>query len=330
MLSEMASCHLPSTGSKKDDLIVRVTGSWVALRNWEMTEDGEPAETFAVPELPQRLADYFTKNSARPRLCKICLAQDRFILRKLTRHALTASQLASAAELDLETQTPFSRDQVHVLPIALADRSSCYAIVKDSILQPVLDAITANRCGVSQIDFETNTGPVRLANHAKVLVPQFRERWQKRLDVLCAASLLVCAGATAVHAYARNQTAISALQLEIEKLTSDAKAARQALDARAKSLAQVNALRKSIEDSEPVAGVWEELARVLPDSAYLTDFSLKGGQVSIAGFGVDAAGIVVALEQSPMFSQAAFTGPVTKAPGMDGERFEARFVVGAD
>lgn len=330
VLNEMASRHFPSTGRKNGDLIVRVTASGVTLGKAEIAESGVAQETFAAPELERRMTDLFGASIMRPRQCRVLLAKDRFILRKLSRHALPASELASAAELDLENQTPFARDQVQLLPVAAQDRSSSYAIVKSNILQPVLDAIQKNGCRVSRIDFETNDGAVQMAHFASLPVPQSWVRWKKHLVALCAASLLFGAGVTVVHAYARNQTAVFMLQHEIENLTNDAKTTRQALDAHAKSLAQVNALRKSIKDNEPVAGVWEELARVLPDSAYLTDFSVKGDQVSIAGFGVDAAGLIVALEQSHMFSQAAFTGPVTKAPGMDGERFEASFLVGAD
>lgn len=328
---DWASHKWPTKKSGKSNLIVCVTASGVTLWHADISSVRDASEIFADTELRQRIAGLLAENPGnRQWRCTIRLAPGRFILRHLSRYLLPASQLALAAELDFETSTPFARHDMKVLPIATANRSSAYAIVKNAILEPIIDGIRANGCAISALEFETESGLARLANYASDVSLRSVGRWQRRAALICATSLLVGFGGTIVHAYSRNQSAIALLQGDLDRLAADAKIARQALDSRAKTLGQINVLRKSIEDNEPASGVWEELARVLPDSAYLTDLTIKGSQVSIAGFGEDAAGLVVALEQSPLFSQATFNGPVTRVPGMDGEHFEANFSVGPD
>jgi general secretion pathway protein L len=334
VLSGLVWRHLPFLRSQNAEFIVRVTADDVCLCSAGGTQNDRQSdrqsETFPLVEIQGQLAKAFAGRSVRERECTIRLAPDRFVLRQLSLYALSASQLMSAAQLDLETHTPFDRAEVHILPIAVTGRSSGYAIVKNSILQPVLDAVRTTGGLIDGIEFETQTGLRRLASSASGMFSRPQGKWQTRAAAICASLLMIVVGATFVHASVRNQTAIVTLQLELDRLAGDSKIARQALDARTKSLAQLAALRNSIEESESVAKVWEELARVLPDSAYLTDLTVKGTEVSIAGYGVDAAHLVVSLEQSPLFSQASFTGPVTKAPGMDSERFEANFMVGAN
>ncbi len=258
----------------------------------------------------------------------IRLEAGQFVLRQLSPLALPLSRLQAAAALDLTESTPFKAGQMVALPVTGAVSTSSYAIVKNSILDPVLTAFRDNDATVAGIEFESADKELRLAHGVLHTFANNRTVWKDRLALVMVSAMAIAIGATVVHAYLRNDAAIGRLFADVETLGTGAKVARKALDQRAAAHAELNTLRRNIEDSRPVAVVWEELAKVIPDTAYLTDFSIKSGQVTMAGYAEAAAELVVALEQSQGFSKVGFLAPVIKTPGVDGERFEISLEVG--
>lgn len=64
-----------------------------------------------------------------------------------------------------------------------------------------------------------------------------------------------------------------------------------------------------------------EVTHVLPDSAWVTDFSSKGNTLTITGYAASASELIAPLEGSPLLTSPEFSAPVTKVPGQSGERF---------
>jgi general secretion pathway protein L len=65
-----------------------------------------------------------------------------------------------------------------------------------------------------------------------------------------------------------------------------------------------------------------ELARVLPDSAWLEQLQVHGGRVQLAGLTGDAAELVVALEQSPELSDVRLEWPLVPVSAESADRFD--------
>jgi general secretion pathway protein L len=63
----------------------------------------------------------------------------------------------------------------------------------------------------------------------------------------------------------------------------------------------------------------EALSRALPDTAYLTELSLQGDTLRIAGLSDDAPSLLAPLEHSGYFTNARFFAPTVRAP--DGKHF---------
>jgi general secretion pathway protein L len=285
-------------------------------------------EGFQIEELPERLAALSSNGRTWTQSGVIRLGKDRHVLRPLSRLSLPSSCLAAAAALDLSVSTPFKADQVWILPVSGAVQAASCAIVKRPILDAAIMAFRSNGIRVSGIEFETPNGVFNLAPGARHLLLQNGDVWTVRLFKASVVAIALALFATAAHVWMRNEVALAVVSKRVEALTAEAKIVRKLLDQRIKSLAELTALRNKIEDAEPVAGIWEELARVLPDSAYLTDLSVEGSEVSISGYALQAAALLVALEQSPLFSKANFTGPVVKTPGLEGEHFEISLAAG--
>lgn len=73
-----------------------------------------------------------------------------------------------------------------------------------------------------------------------------------------------------------------------------------------------------------VVQVWEELARILPDSTFLTEMEIKGDELRATGFSAAAPGLIQLLEKSSTVHAAAFSGPLVFDRAKGKEHFSLR------
>lgn len=148
-----------------------------------------------------------------------------------------------------------------------------------------------------------------------------RDRWRLGLAAALGVSLLCAAAAVAA-----DWTLGQRLRDETDALTASLAERRAALLRREHALDDPAALALDARKRATPAAVvaLEALTRALPDDAYLTDMRLKGDKVDISGVAADAAALVKHIEQSPHFSHAVFTAPITRgADNRESFRIEA-------
>ena len=291
-----------------------------------VSEDGvklswvDAAEPWALSDLAARLKGIETQRKGRTGECVLRLENGRGLVRRLSDIALPASRLRAAAFLDLESATPFHQSDAHGLTLrAPSDGGSSYAIVKRAILDPVIDSCSAAGLKIGRIDI-VNGEQVHCVSADSLR--RLTGGAGKPGRGLAPALLIIIAGAgTLAHVAVKFDAAIQQIEESAGQLADEAKAVRGAMDQRAARIAEIEGLRKNIEERKLAGVIWEELARVLPDSSFLTDLSIKDSTVSISGYSAAASSIIVALEGSDMFDQASFTAPVVKVPGNAGDRF---------
>jgi general secretion pathway protein L len=110
-----------------------------------------------------------------------------------------------------------------------------------------------------------------------------------------------------------------------------------AIDALRSSVAQVEAIRHRINSPAAESILQHEalqtgnipvvlatLTDLLPDDAYLTDFSLRQRQIVIAGRSSAASNLIPILAADPAFKNVAFDSPVTRAIGSNADLFSIR------
>jgi general secretion pathway protein L len=273
-----------------------------------------------LPDLLDRLKQLPQLRKNRHLKCALRLEDGNALIRRLSPIRLPESRLRTAALLDLEIATPFRRAQAHALSLKGCAGSS-YAIVKRSILDTVLEACAVAKLEIGRIDIVSQavTHCVSLRD-AGLLSDETRgqgKRWQRTPLIV----VVMAAVGIVAHLTVQYNTAIRQVESGLGQLTEEAKAVKSALDLRAARIAEIRALRANFEKRKLVSAIWEELARVLPDSSFLTDLVVKDSTVSISGYSAAASSIIVALEGSVMFDQASFTAPVVKVPGTTGDRF---------
>jgi general secretion pathway protein L len=293
--------------------------------NFASTGSPQQSETVALPDLENMLQLLGFNRKMTPGTITLRIEKGRAVVRKLSGTALPHSRHRAAALLDLQAFTPFRPEDVHMIilqaRIGEATAGSNYAIVKRSILDPVTEALkqAGNKAARIEVDDGERIHAVCFADQRRLL-GALGPSGSRILPFAIAAFALAAAG-TLAHRTLQYDNAARVVETSVGQLSAEAKIVRAELDKRAMRLAEIQALRKSIEERKLVSPIWEELAKVLPDSSFLTDLGIKDSNVSITGYSAAASSIIVALEGSDLFEQASFTGPVVKVPGNSGDRF---------
>jgi len=139
------------------------------------------------------------------------------------------------------------------------------------------------------------------------LAPRKR-RFYAALYGLCLLLALACLAIPVI----RQQNALDAAQARIDALSPaahEANALRQRLAIAASGQAAVAAAQASGDALEILAA----LTTALPDDTYITDFTLKSGELSFDGESGNAARLIALLAAAPKFQNPGFAAPVTRA-----------------
>ncbi|MBA3520033.1 MAG: PilN domain-containing protein [Rhizobiales bacterium] len=142
---------------------------------------------------------------------------------------------------------------------------------------------------------------------------------------------LLAMGGLVFTAFAKQHKALAALSHEVGAAQAAAEEVRRTYDSALASGQQVWTLQERRTATPTVAAMLEEVTRVLPDTAWITDFRIDGRQLTITGFAESAADLMPAVEGSDLFANAEFVSPVVRAPREDSDRFNISFqAVGFD
>lgn len=264
----------------------------------------------------------------------LALEASRYILRSLSPVRLPASRARAMATLDLAAATPFPPADTYCLILKPVARDgpvpTVYAIVKKSLIDPVLERLRSGSAPLAGIVLLSGTEPeapiwqVSSADLARLTgAPSTRQRTM----FIAAAALTAAVIGTVLHVQWTYASAQASIDERLPPLEAKARELRDELNRRAARVAEVAALRQSLSTQRPMSEVLEEISRVVPDTAYLTDLAVKNGEARMVGFSSSASSLIAPVESSPMFDGAEFTSPVVRTPGYDGERFEMKFKV---
>lgn len=279
----------------------------------------QPVVTLGETLLSLKVAEEFEDAAIR-----LILDETRYLERAISHRRLPLSALKRAAELDVLTETPFSTDEVKILVAARPDRAVYYIIRRDIVeeikgqLRLAGLSVSGIYLGAEQIEVVSGLRPSDFSDPARRSVARY-------FDYLLGLFVfLACLFAV----YQINQkTAIAAEKLDAEIHEADrrAHAARSKYDQYAKKIKQLQLLKTKQAETLQVVQAWEELSRILPDTAFLTDLVIMNETLEIAGFSETPAGLIGSIETSPLFERPQFASPVVKIPGFSGDHFLISF-----
>lgn len=255
-----------------------------------------------------------------------------FFVRRFDIPAAAAANLPRLLAADIERKTPFRLTEIvygHTLakhPTAPEKlRVSLWILRRDFVLGPVEQAGLV----FSDIAFIRPAGPRAPGEETPLIRLESKtesvDLFRSLALGLCAATILFAAvgvGATLWRQAALNDE----LEAKMQEMSARAARVRQVVDRASSESRLLSVLRNARRDRPQFADLWEETARILPDSAYVTDFRLSETKadeqaLDIVGFANSAVGLPALFNNSPLFGDASLTAPITPDPREKREGF---------
>lgn len=234
-------------------------------------------------------------------------------------------------DLDLERATPFRRVDVHtsykVVNEAINDGKAAVLqfVTKREAVDPIVADVVAAGGRVTAIDVAI--GPEQKPAGVNFIAASDAGRGSAGLlspigglSLAAAVLLLLACG----QIYFKRDAAREELRTETQQLRKEATAVRQALEQSEVAVKDLAALQAIKLRQVPLTAVLEEITRILPDTAWVTDLRIENDLVDISGLAKSGANLLPLFERSAIFGEAALTAPLTFDQREDKERFSLR------
>ena len=290
-----------------------------------------PEGTIPEPAMLAYLAS-LAGNRRSPGTIGLRLPYSACFVRRVELPAVARPDFTRLLAMDLERSTPFkSKDvlaahEVDASPAIKGLLKVRHYIVKRKTVAGLKQEIEALGFKVTRVECTQENGaaviPINfLGSNDDEARPPSRTGAATKFLGLTAAVLT----ATAAYLYVdRHEQAFQSLKERTAKLKVIAQTQKDALAKSKSSFAEIVNYQKLRSESVSKVTILEELTRLLPDTAWVTDIRIDGETIDISGLAVSAAALVPLLERSKIFVDATSTASLTFDPREDKERFAIR------
>jgi general secretion pathway protein L len=271
-----------------------------------------------------------------PAVARIVLALDSDLcLRKRVLLPLAAADnLAEVLTLDMDRQCPFPPDQV-VFDHRLVRRDREHQRVEvDLVIVPraVIDAASGPLAAFGLVPEAVYA--LTEAGEVVARIPLLPGRAASREGALPRRVSKVLAGlalglliAVIVVPWQRQRVAADRLATEIAAARAEAETVRQMQGEIERILGQGRFVYGRKAERPPVIEIIDEVARILPDDAWLFRLRILDREVQAFGYSPAASTLIGPIQDAPLFTNAQFRAPLMRDPNIDAERFHLAFEV---
>jgi general secretion pathway protein L len=280
-------------------LTLRRGGRENPLGQFGVAGDGLAVAVRALRRLPRRVILQLGPGTLLERPVELPLAAERDIDRVIG--------------FEMDRLTPFAADEV-VWQAAVIRRDHAQkrlmlrlSLVPRRAIQPWLDMLARSGLAPGWLELPAADGSPRRIALADHVAPKPSRVFGIAASLVAALAVAVIATPFVMQYFAHSTTerTIAALQPQVKRVEA---LRRQQTDASGDVLA---AERERIGN---VIQVLATLTDILPDDAWLTEFTLHQGKLNIAGQSPGAGRLIPALAAEPTLRNPAFAAPVTRAP----------------
>jgi general secretion pathway protein L len=265
----------------------------------------------------------------------VALPVSRCLIRYRKVPVAAIERIGDVLALEVERATPFEMKDVRqawrlIGPAPFDDASAqvVHVIAKRSLTDPLLAEARSMGVPISAVDVAAaESGPMgfNLLSRGEAS-PSLAGRMNWAI-VIAGALLVMVSAATAVVALQRQDDALARLEVQTNAARKEAQAVRKrAQDADSLSERIVMLRLRRAEGVRAVA-LWEELTRLLPETAWLADLRVENDVLWIDGYARSASELVGIIASSPMFSGVALSAPVVREEARASERFQIRMKI---
>lgn len=296
----------------------------IALRR---SQPGDPLDPADAASLQAALVAAGT--DAGSRLVLLRLPPGAALQRDVTLPLAAEAGLDRVLAYEMDRLTPFTADDVFFAwEVLRRDREAGRLMLRLSLvprapLLPLLAALRDAGVDAQAIEIPGRPGGGRLRIPLAHMRPASARR-ERRLLLSAAAGCAALALLAILLPFVLQAVASSRLDGRIALLQPRVRVV-QALQHRIAGSSAgsdlVAAERRRLGDALQVLA---SVTRVLPDDSYLSDLTLRQGQLTISGQSPGAAKLIPVISADPAFSAPAFSAPVTRIEGQNTDLFSIR------
>ncbi len=256
----------------------------------------------------------------------LCLQKGQYLKRTLDLPSEARFKLDDILAIDMERKTPFKRNKVYTAhfyeDLPNKRLSVTQLVVKRALIDDTLKDLQAENISVSFI--------TALDDKSEKLFPvNFLQATQKSERISFTAALYGIVGLLCVllgfFSIDRQKQALDTLQTEIQSRQNTARIIQASAEKSHKEIAGILALQAYKTKSASTLDVWNEIARLLPDTAWITNLKIDNNKIQISGYAETAEVLIKQLDQSSLFTDVNFASPVTMDNQKKRERFSLSF-----
>jgi general secretion pathway protein L len=265
----------------------------------------------------------------------VALPAGRCLIRHRKVPVAAVERIGDVLALEIERATPFRLEDVRhawrvigVAPLDDASLQVVHVIAKRRLIDPLMAEAHGIGVPISVVDVVGAEGDrlgFNLLSRGEA-APSLARRlsW---VIATAAALLVLVSAATVVAALQQQDQALAQLELETNAARTQAQAVRKRVQDADTLSDRIGALRLRRAEGIRVIALWEEVTRLLPDTAWVTNLRIENDVLWIDGYARSASELVGTVARSPMFSGVALSAPVVREEARASERFQIRMKI---
>src|SRR6266436_2273062 len=265
----------------------------------------------------------------------VALPAGRCLIRHRKVPVAAVERIGDVLGLEIERATPFRLEDVRhawrLIGPALLDDASLqvvHVIAKRRLIDPLLAEARSMGVPISAVDVVGAEGDrmgFNLLSRGEA-APSLARRLSWAITTAAALLVLVCA-ATVLVAMQRQDQALAQLEVQTNAARKEAQAVRKRVQDADTLSERIGAVRLRRAEGIRAVALWEEVTRLLPDTAWLTNVRVENDLLWIDGYARSASELVGIIARSPMFSGVALSAPVVRDEARASERFQIRMKI---
>lgn len=256
------------------------------------------------------------------------LAADQALVRSVTLPEAAAGRLRQVLGFEMDRLTPFTVGQLYydVLPVEHYPEQRRIRVELTALPRPDVDHALAALAAVGVVPDVVDIAGCRVG--LNLLPPEQRPRRgmlaARLYAALVSVSLMLVVAAILLPLW-QQRTLVTTLQKQVETLQRQGGQVLALQERLEKSIESSRFLLQKKRSRPSLIEVLRELTAVVPDSAWLERLQVRNDTLQIIGQAANASIMIGLIENSKLFSGAAFASPVTN----DRRSGKERFVLGA-
>lgn len=262
---------------------------------------------------------------------RILLPESQCLVLARTVPAPALEHVDEIMALELERKAPFQRDAIFAAPIVESagirrdDYRVRFVVVKRTRLAPIVEALRAASIPLVGTYFvcDDRSLPVALLGSHRSGPEPVADRMKRLSSWLGVAVVALLSMWLALYHWRQAEVLVK-LEAEVSDLKRAALAARQLQSQREQSVERVARIYARKSQQPTTIAIWEEITRTLPDTAWVSEFRLEDGALTLDGYSRSAADLIGILSRWSLAARVEFMSPVVRDPQSGMERFRIR------